>query len=113
MSERLPEVFLATAEREAQGRMYASGSRYLGADDEVGRPIPDPDPFAVVALVAEVRRLRGLILAAQDDPSREDQTGKPTGPLYDALMQHKAALHGLEAEARAIRDEQRTENGTG
>jgi hypothetical protein len=55
--------------------------------------------------MSEVRRLRELIVGAVDDPLREDQSGKPEGPLYDALMRHKAALRALEAEARAIREE--------
>lgn len=57
-----------------------------------------------VRIVAEVRRLRALIVEATADPMRNDQTGKPQGPLYDALMRHKAAWRALEAEASAIRE---------
>lgn len=59
----------------------------------------------VLSLVDEVRRLRGLIIAADADPLREDQTGRETGPLYDELMHHKAAVRALSAEAEAIRAE--------
>ncbi len=111
MSGRLPEVFLATAEREAQGRMCASGNRYYGAaDDEVGRPIPDPDPLAVVALVAEVRRLRGLILnLGTFRRASQAETVAAFARLYG--VDYVKYLGDLEAEARAIRDEQRTEKG--
>ncbi len=85
MSERITEAFLREVENHYGG--------------STGGATP-------LALAREVRRLRGLIVAAQDDSLLRSQTGNPEGPLYETLMRHIAALQALEAEARAIREEQ-------